>query len=203
MTKVVETLRKLLSDRSSFDNTLELIRWGSEVVNYKRKGSGDPFLCRLDLSETCYGHLLGLFGAPCCHDDVIKWKHFPRYWARKLFHVMTSKCHYSDVIMGDSNDRRLDCLLNRLFNCRSKKTSKLRVTGGKCFHLMMYVIMMEFSLCYGRLMIRDVTKAKFLSMSEYDLRQWEKTLRNVTSCSLRNHSGIAAYIFTFTHSILN
>ena len=30
---------------------------------------------------------------------------------------------------GDSNHRRFDCLLNRLFRFRSKKTSKLRVTG--------------------------------------------------------------------------
>ena len=30
---------------------------------------------------------------------------------------------------GVSNHRPLDCLLNRLFRCRSKKTSKLRVTG--------------------------------------------------------------------------
>ena len=30
---------------------------------------------------------------------------------------------------GVSNNRRLDCLLNRLFRRRSKKTSKLRVTG--------------------------------------------------------------------------
>ena len=30
---------------------------------------------------------------------------------------------------GVSNHRRLDCLLNRLFRRRSKKTSKLRVTG--------------------------------------------------------------------------
>ena len=57
---------------------------------------------------------------------------------------------------GVSNPQRLDCLLNRLFRCRSRKTSKLRVTGplcgefnggrwiprtrgqlrGKCFHLM-------------------------------------------------------------------
>ena len=29
---------------------------------------------------------------------------------------------------GISNHRRLNCLLNRLFRCRSKKTSKLRVT---------------------------------------------------------------------------
>ena len=50
---------------------------------------------------------------------------------------------------GVSNHRRLDCLLNRLFRRRSKKTSKLRVTGNprwpmdsphkwpatrKCFH---------------------------------------------------------------------
>ena len=37
--------------------------------------------------------------------------------------------HYSDVIMSVSNHRRLDCLPNRLFRCRSKKISKLRVTG--------------------------------------------------------------------------
>ena len=30
---------------------------------------------------------------------------------------------------GVSNHRCLDCLLNRLFRCRSKKTAKLRVTG--------------------------------------------------------------------------
>ena len=56
---------------------------------------------------------------------------------------------------GFSNHQHQDCLLNRLFRCRLKKTSKLRVTGlygeftghqwiprtncklrGKCFHLM-------------------------------------------------------------------
>ena len=40
--------------------------------------------------------------------------------------------HYSDVIMGThgvSNHQPDDCLLNRLFRCRSKETSKLRVTG--------------------------------------------------------------------------
>ena len=30
---------------------------------------------------------------------------------------------------GISNHQHLDCLLNRFFRCRSKKTSKLRVTG--------------------------------------------------------------------------
>ena len=41
--------------------------------------------------------------------------------------------HYCDVIMsatyGVSNHRRLDCLLNRLFRRRSKKKSKVCVTG--------------------------------------------------------------------------
>ena len=45
--------------------------------------------------------------------------------------------NYRDVIMGAmasqitgvSNHQRLDCLLNRMFSCRSKETSKLRVTG--------------------------------------------------------------------------
>ena len=44
----------------------------------------------------------------------------------------TESTHHSDVILehdGVSNHKRLDCLLNRLFRCRSKKTSKLRVTG--------------------------------------------------------------------------
>ena len=39
---------------------------------------------------------------------------------------------------GVFNNRRLDCLLNRLFRRRSKKTSKLRVTGlcvGSLFYL--------------------------------------------------------------------
>ena len=35
-----------------------------------------------------------------------------------------------------SNQPPHDCLLNRLFRSRSTKTSKLRVTGRKCFHLM-------------------------------------------------------------------
>ena len=40
---------------------------------------------------------------------------------------------------GISNHQPHGCLLNRLFRRKSKKTSKLRVTGqlrGKCFHLM-------------------------------------------------------------------
>ena len=50
-------------------------------------------------------------------------------WASALAHILSH--HYSDAIMSDgvSNHQLHDCLLNRLFRRRSKKTSKLRVTG--------------------------------------------------------------------------
>ena len=46
--------------------------------------------------------------------------------------TMSRQCgnhHYSDVIMSVSNHQPHDCLPKRLFRRRSKKTSKLRVTG--------------------------------------------------------------------------
>ena len=76
---------------------------------------------------------------------------------------------------GVSNHQCLDCLLNRLSRHRSKKTSKLRVTGlcagnspvtgefpahwngqsrGKCFHLMTSSCSV-LSLCYTMLSICD------------------------------------------------
>ena len=45
-----------------------------------------------------------------------------------LFKVSCLVNHYDDVIMG-INHQPHDCLLNRLFRRRSKKISKLRVTG--------------------------------------------------------------------------
>ena len=74
--------------------------------------------------------------------------------------IMCYSCHYNDVIPGATTSLKSpalpDCLLNRLFRWRSKKTSKLRFTGlcagnspvtgefpaqrasnaEKCFHLM-------------------------------------------------------------------
>ena len=46
--------------------------------------------------------------------------------------VDLASAHYNDVIMGTdgvSNHQPHDCLLNRLGMRKSKKTSKLRVTG--------------------------------------------------------------------------
>ena len=48
-------------------------------------------------------------------------------WCRLLKSGSLQWCHNQRD--GVSNHLRLDCLLNRLFWCRSKKTSKLRVTG--------------------------------------------------------------------------
>ena len=45
-----------------------------------------------------------------------------------IFTHLNKRNPYSDVIIV-SNHQPHDCLLNRLFRCRSKKTSKLRVTG--------------------------------------------------------------------------
>ena len=74
--------------------------------------------------------------------------------------LTTKSCHPANIVVGSgtshwrhndhnsvSNHQPHGCLLNRLFRRRSKKTSKLRVTGrwiprtkgqlrGKCFHLM-------------------------------------------------------------------
>ena len=48
------------------------------------------------------------------------------YWNRNFHYTLQWRHNESD---GVSNHRRLDCLLNRLFRRRSKKTSKPRVTG--------------------------------------------------------------------------
>ena len=60
------------------------------------------------------------------------------WWSSSPTHIcgtggkwLSGSAHYNDVITGDSvsNHKPHDCLLNRVFRRRSKKTSKLRVTG--------------------------------------------------------------------------
>ena len=45
---------------------------------------------------------------------------------------------------GVSNHRRLDCLLNCLFRCRSKKTSKLCVAGAETSAVVMALILHDW-----------------------------------------------------------
>ena len=51
------------------------------------------------------------------------WEDNSWIWLCIIFFLHHNKCH------GVSNHRCLDCLPNRLFRSRSKKTSKLRFTG--------------------------------------------------------------------------
>ena len=50
-----------------------------------------------------------------------------RYSPSNLYRLILHWCYNERD--GVSNNQPHDCLLNRLFRCRSKKTSKLRVTG--------------------------------------------------------------------------
>ena len=56
----------------------------------------------------------------------LSWHCFPGLYLELL--NKSSQWHHNELD-GVSNHLRLDCLLNCLFRCRSKKTSKLRVTG--------------------------------------------------------------------------
>ena len=99
------------------------------------------------------------FGNVVCKDHfvqaasvVVIQTHFIKVYKMQIQLLLQWRHNERD---GVSNHRRLDCLLNRLFRWRSKKTSKLRATGlcegnslvtgefpakgqlrGKCFHLM-------------------------------------------------------------------
>ena len=64
--------------------------------------------------------------------EVLFWFLGPIYNRSSMFQLKCFCLHYNEVIMGAigvSNHQPHDCLLNRLFRHRSKKTSKLRVTG--------------------------------------------------------------------------
>ena len=51
------------------------------------------------------------------------------YSKHKWSHIISALRWRHNELDGDSDHQPHDCLLNRLFGCRSKKTSKLRVTG--------------------------------------------------------------------------
>ena len=59
--------------------------------------------------------------------DVIDWR-FHEIWVSSEFRTSSLQWRHNESD-GVPNDRRRDCLLNRLFRRRSKKTSKLHVTG--------------------------------------------------------------------------
>ena len=59
---------------------------------------------------------------------ILTW--WRRWWHRNVFHITSSLLRWRhNEYDGDSNHQRFNCLLNRFFRPRWKKTSKLRVTG--------------------------------------------------------------------------
>ena len=84
---------------------------------------------------------MSIFGCGCqwylfeaCVCKYAEWSHSLNGWnATDLtMRVIWCRTHYSDAIMvlnGISNHQPRHCLFNRLFRHRSKKTSKLCVTG--------------------------------------------------------------------------
>ena len=77
---------------------------------------------------------VGVWFSLCCICGPILWKLKCRF---RVGHVLTNRSQPVPAITlqwhhnergGVSNQRCIDCLFNRLFRCRSKKASKLRVT---------------------------------------------------------------------------
>ena len=67
----------------------------------------------MDATTLCYMLIL------ChCHDDIMAWT--------RATHSLQWRHNGRD---GVSNHQPHDCLFNRLFRCKSRKTSKLRFTG--------------------------------------------------------------------------
>ena len=69
----------------------------------------------------------------CCENNIILTRHYeysPLNSGNELAIIISQTLQWShNERHSVSNYRRLKCLLNRLFRCRSNKTSKLRVTG--------------------------------------------------------------------------
>ena len=88
------------------------------------------------------------------------------------FHIMTLQwCHNEHD--GVSNHQPHDCLLNRLFRRRSKKTSKLRVTGLCAENSPVNIMLIQTSIFKGleMLKVKDIFDVQCLKL-------WYKFVNN-------------------------
>ena len=113
-----------------------------------------PYLCQIYLKHNSSAHLVIESWIIC---ELCSWNFFGIWLSLPHYrqHLCISLQWRHNDNDGVSNHQPSGCLLNRLFRRRSKKTSKLRVTGlcvgnspgpwnprtkgqlrGKCFHLM-------------------------------------------------------------------
>ena len=112
--------------------TLWCLHGGKEV------GNGTLQVILIWLVPTLCGSVSARLGQ-CLQDNNTKETNWYRVPVNPFAHLETIQCLPYDIYMtlrwrpnghgGVSNHQPHHCLLNRLFGCRSKKTSKLRVTG--------------------------------------------------------------------------
>ena len=168
-------MHKTCSIMAIFDNDLLFLHCAISPLNFKPMRS-----------------LKNQKGNVVLHDDVNKWKHFPRslQW-RQNGHD------------GVSNHHPHDCLLNRLFGRRSKKTSKLRVTGlcaGKSPHKWPVTrkmfpsddVIMLLAICAENSPATSEFHAKRLSI--YNKQSWGCWFETPLRPSLRQCNGTDGHI---------
>ena len=142
-------------------------------------------------SEVVVGHFLN--GLNWETSELLQWRH--------------------DERDGVSNHQPHDCLLNRLFRCRSKKTSKLRVTGlcgaihrcpvnsftqracnvKKCFLLMTSSFRTIVFLCYGIIISHKNIMVNFdLTFNRINIYQFHTTAfsRDFMLCCINFSRGL-------------
>ena len=107
---------------------------------------GDSHNKYVHIRHRCHTGLGHLYDCPSANEITLKDMgtiHVQKNWHNDTIYTNTEhekrihtpaiyNRHYNDVIMGResvSNHQSHDCLLNRLFRRKSKKTSKLPVTG--------------------------------------------------------------------------
>ena len=110
--------------------------------------------------------------------SLTSWRRGP-FWSHPA-QISTLQWRYNERD-GASDHRRLDCLLNRLFKCRSTKTSKLRVTG----------------LCEGNSPVTGDFPARTVSNADIPFDDVIMTILNVFSGDTRNMFRISVLIFFY------
>ena len=132
----------------------------------------DLYGYKIDFSvNICIWHIFWWWGQRCSSSLILKFRiahHIaPEFWwwlyiCRQHIQITLRYCKVNTLQWRHngaddvSNHQPHDCLLNRLFRCRSKKTSKYRVTG----------------LCAGNSLVTSEFPAQMASNAENVSIQW-------------------------------